>query len=551
MRVRIVLAVVLASVINAIGQVKDENRGEVLEYNISSPYHTIKTHLEYLQTDFFYPKVAAKVFHPDVLDGRDGQDLAIKLKQILDGHGLLVDLDELPRERNYFDSVSRRHRYVLFEKYPEIYLERIEGKWFYSRKTVNSIESLHAGLYRFGTDKLLNLLPKIGHKKYFGLHTWQHLGVLITLTFCFVFHKLFTWLFEMLIINVLLRFGYQKLAHEVVVPIARPLSYLVIFPILILMVPVLQLPIGMNRYVILTLRAVWPVFAIVFFYRLVDILAMYLEKLALKTENTLDDQLVPLVRKVLKTFVVVIGALFILNNLDLNITGIIAGLSIGGLAFALAAQDTLKNFFGSLMIFIDRPFQVGDWITCGDVDGIVEEVGFRATRVRTFRNSLMYVPNAQLTDRMVDNHGLRTLRRFNTTLSVTYDTPSHVMEVFIQGIRAILERHPDTRKDNYHVYFNDFAASSLDIMFVVHLAVSTRPDELRVRQEILLDIVKLASELGVNFAFPTQTLHVETFPGQLANNPSYEGDRDILKHKLNKWLADTANPENNLNPPTS
>jgi MscS family membrane protein len=542
MRVVVTMAMLLASLSSIPAQKLDEGV-IILEYNISSPYHTVKTHLEYLQEDNFFPKVASKVFFPEHIAGRDAEGLAIKLKQILDGNGLFVDLEELPREKNYLDSISRKHRFVLFPKYPEIYLERVGERWYYSRKTVNHIEQLHADTFKFGTDKLLNLLPKIGHKKYLGLHTWQHVGILITLTFCFVSHKIFTWLFELLIIKLLLRFGYEKLAHEVVVPIARPLSYLVIFPILILMVPVLQLPIVMNRYVVLLLRAIWPVFAIVFFYRLVDILAIYLEKLALKTENTLDDQLVPLVRKVLKTFVVVIGGLFILNNLDLNVTGIIAGLSIGGLAFALAAQDTLKNFFGSVMIFIDRPFQVGDWITCGEVDGIVEEVGFRATRIRTFSNSVMYVPNAILTDRMVDNHGLRPFRRFNTTIALTYDTPADLMEVFVEGVREILAYHPNTKKDNYHVYFHGLGDFSLDVIFVVHLMADTRSDELRIRQEILLGIVRLADTLGVNFAFPTQTLHVETFPEKKGNSPVYQQNRALYSEKMRAWVNEQVKKE--------
>ena len=333
------------------------------------------------------------------------------------------------------------------------------------------------------------------------------------------------------------RYGYDRVAEDILLPVARPISYLFIFVLLMIFVPVLQLPIGMNRYVTLVLRAVWPVFAIVFLYRLVDILSIYFTKLAEKTQSSLDDQLVPLIRKILKTFVVIIGVLFIFNNLDYDITGLIAGLSIGGLAFALAAQDTIKHFFGSIMIFVDKPFQVGDWISSGDIDGTVEEVGFRSTRVRTFRNSVTYVPNGVLTDRTVDNHGLRVYRRFYTQIAVTYDTPPDLIELFIEGLREIVKNHPDTRKDYYEIHLNDMASSSLNVMFYIFFKVDSWSDELKGRHEVLLSIIKLAKHLGVNFAFPTQTLHMESFPEKSSNSPHYQNDIEKLKTEMNLFLT--------------
>ena len=173
------------------------------------------------------------------------------------------------------------------------------------------------------------------------------------------------------------------------------------------------------------------------------------------------------------------------------------------------------------MIFIDRPFQIGDWITSGDIDGSVEEVGFRSSRIRTFRNSLMYVPNGKLADSVIDNHGMRQYRRFYTQIAVTYDTPPELINTFVEGLRKIVETHPDTRKDYYNVYFNDMAAFSLNIMFYIFFEVPDWGAELKARHEVLMQILKLGNELGVNFAFPTQTLHMENFPGQQSLSPSY------------------------------
>jgi len=207
------------------------------------------------------------------------------------------------------------------------------------------------------------------------------------------------------------------------------------------------------------------------------------------------------------------------------------------LAFALAAQDTIKNFFGSLMIFVDRPFQVGDWITSGDLDGTVEEVGFRSTRIRTFRNSVMSIPNGVITNQMIDNHGLRVYRRFMTTIALTYDTPPELIDVFVKGLKQIVEDHPKTRKDYYEIHFNNMGSSSLDVLFYIFFNVPSWTDELVARHEVLLEIVRLAEHLGVNFAFPTQTLHVETFPEKKGNSPEYIDSSPELKKKLEDYVS--------------
>jgi MscS family membrane protein len=296
----------------------------------------------------------------------------------------------------------------------------------------------------------------------------------------------------------------------------------VVFLFIMIFYPVLQLPVEITRYISFAFRAILPFFATIVFYKLVDVFSLYLESLAGKGESNLDNHVIPLIRKVLRVFVVVIGGLFILQNLDVNITALLAGISIGGLALALAAQDTLKNFFGSLMIFIDKPFSVGHWITTGDLDGTVEEVGFRSTRIRTFRNSLTYVPNGKLADSTIDNHGLREYRRFFFHIAITYDTPPDLIEVFVEGLRKIVDTHPNTRKDFYIVEFNDMGDFSLKIMFYIFFAVPTWPQELKARHEVLIEIVRLAEKLGVRFAFPTQTVHMESFPDKKGLTPKHD-----------------------------
>ncbi|MGK7396792.1 MAG: mechanosensitive ion channel family protein [Candidatus Cyclobacteriaceae bacterium M3_2C_046] len=510
-----------------------ESETQDLSYNLSSPYHALSTHLNNLEENNYQPQIAARPFMQEGVSLDDAQEMALKLKQVLNGAGIFVDLSEVPRNPDFLDSLLEDHVYKITERYPEIFLTREGSRWYYSEETINAIDELHNQIFPFGTEFLLDFLPKFGSRKIWGLHVWQHLAILIIILISFSVYKVLNFVFERLISQTLSRLGYKNIARKFILPIAKPFSILVVFLLIMFMVPIIQLPTEISRYVILGLRGIWPIFATAIFYHLVDILGIYLQNLANRTKSTLDDQLVPLIRKTLKAFVIVVGGMFILQNLDFDVTALLAGLSIGGLAFALAAQDTIKNFFGSLMIFIDKPFQIGDWITSGEIDGTVEEVGFRSTRVRTFRNSVTYVPNGKLADFVIDNHGLRQYRRFYTQITITYDTPPELIQLFVEGLRKIVEEHPETRKDYFNIYLNDLASYSLNVMFYIFFAVPTWPEELRCRHEIIIEIIKLADQLGVRFAFPTQTLHMENFPGQESLTPVFDKDVQEIRRQLN------------------
>ncbi|PIQ48692.1 MAG: mechanosensitive ion channel protein [Cytophagales bacterium CG12_big_fil_rev_8_21_14_0_65_40_12] len=509
-----------------------------LPSRFNSPYEVIYNHLKYLQEDTYLPGQAAKSLSRSGFSEEELENLSIELKQIFDGSGSYIYLDEVPRSNDYFDSTISKNRYILFKEFPDVYVQKEGGQWLYASKTVQQIDQIHKTVYPFGTDKLLNLLPKIGSRKFVGLHLWQLAGGLIIITIAFTLHFVLTIILKSIIFKLLHHYGKVDLANNLILPVAKPFSLLLVFAFVSLLIPTLQLPIAFSKYLILALNALLPLFATVFFYKMVDILGAYLKRVAEKSENTLDDQLVPLVRKILKTFVVLVGFIAILKGLKFDIWPLITGLSIGGLAVALAAQDTLKNFFGSVMIFIDRPFQIGDWITSDEVDGTVEEVGFRSTRIRTFRDSVMYVPNSVISNRTVDNHGRRQYRRYFTKLAITYDTPANLIEVFVQGIEKIVLNHPETRKDYYNIFLNEYGASSLDVMLYVFFKVPSWNDELRCRQEIMLSVNRLAEQLGVRFAFPTQTMMVEQFPGKMSLTPNYNLSKEEMKKQMEAFFID-------------
>ncbi|MFT5200990.1 MAG: MscS family membrane protein [Candidatus Aldehydirespiratoraceae bacterium] len=269
-------------------------------------------------------------------------------------------------------------------------------------------------------------------------------------------------------------------------------------------------------------------------YRAIDIGVDVLARRASATETMLDDSLVPLLRTTMRLFVTAVGILFVLQNLDVNVSSLIAGLGLGGLAIALAAQDTVRNVLGGATIFADKPFEVGDWVIVDGVEGTVETVGFRSTRVRTFYNSLVSVPNGNLMNTGIDNMGQRRWRRYKTTLGVGYHTKPDQMQAFVEGIRAIIQASPGMRQDYYMVEFHGFGATSLDVLVYCFMDAPDWNAELRTRHVLNLDIMRLAESLQVDFAFPTQTLHIAEMPGQRPQLPDVP-DRERLREIVDSF----------------
>jgi MscS family membrane protein len=243
-------------------------------------------------------------------------------------------------------------------------------------------------------------------------------------------------------------------------------------------------------------------------YRLVDLVAHLLQKKALQTANRFDDMLVPLMRRTSKLFLTLAGAIYVASYISDDLYGVVAGLSIGSLAVGFAAKDSIENLFGTVTVLMDKPYQLGDWVRVGDIDGSVEEVGFRSTKIRTFYNSVITVPNSRFIAAHVDNMGARRYRRIKTMVTLAYATPPLRIEAFCEAVRELIRKHPYTRKDYYHVYLNELSASSLDVLVYCFVETPDWSTELREKHRLYLDILKVAAGLGVEIAFPTQTLHV-------------------------------------------
>ncbi|MFT7603704.1 MAG: MscS family membrane protein, partial [Saprospiraceae bacterium] len=331
-------------------------------------------------------------------------------------------------------------------------------------------------------------------------------------------------------LNTYFKFGI--LDNKKVIKIAQAISLLFLFWLIRLLIPVLQLPIAATETIILILRIALTILFVVLAIRIVRLAMDYAMNFAEGTEQRMDDQLIPIIRRSLIILFSIIGILNILHLLDVNVTALIAGVSIGGLALALAAQDTVKNLIGSAMIFFDRPFQIGDYIIGGGVEGTVKEVGFRTTRIQTLDTSIVSVPNGTIANLAITNLGVRVFRLISTTLTVTYDTSPDLIEKFIEGLKKLILSHPLTRKEGYYVHFTSLDASSLNILFRSYINVNTYADELKAKESILLGILRLAESLNVSFAFPSSSVYINTASTDTNANSGN------LDEKIEKFLED-------------
>jgi len=241
------------------------------------------------------------------------------------------------------------------------------------------------------------------------------------------------------------------------------------------------------------------------FARLADaLIEEYIVPITEKSKSDLDDQLLPIFRKGLKIIIWVMGIIIGLNNAGYDVGAVLAGLGIGGLAFALAAQDTVKNFFGGIMIFADKPFAIGDRIQIGDIDGTVKEIGIRSTRVETLAGRIVTVPNSMFSDDAVENVDLEPSRKIVLNLGLTYDMKADQMEEAMQTLKDIAKDNSAHIKEDVFVGFNSFGDFSLGIIFIYY--IKKEADILNAQTAMNLDILRRFGDKGLEMAFPTQTI---------------------------------------------
>jgi MscS family membrane protein len=510
---------------------------EDAEITLLTPRNTAYIHLYYLQRDSYEPDSAARAFHPSI-PHEERVSLARKLKQVYDGHGLFVVMERIPDNPEFIDTATNEHIYVPFQRdLPNIFLERIDTLWYYSPASVESIHSEHNSLFPLGSELWINLLPFDTEFEFLGLEGWQVVAAGIIAIIVILLHLFISGFIR----PIVTRFAVRRINIPDVDPklirrISRVISLLIVLYVLKLLIPSLLLPITLSEFLMKSIRLVNTVFIGVLLYRMVELLTAYFGVLSDKTNTRMDKQALPIIDKVLKFAVIIVVAMHALALMDVNVTALVAGMSIGGLALALASQDTARNFIGSIIIFIDQPFQVGDFIQGNNFVGSVVEVGFRSTRIMLINTSIVTIPNGQLSDMQITNFGKRKFRMMDPKISLTYDTPPDRIEVFMEGIKDIIMEHPKIVKENFIVNFFEMADYSLVVFVRAYIDVPDFFTELRVKEEFFLSVMRLAASVGVRFAFPSSTLYIEQFPEKQVMIPKYEKDKETVRNEMMTYL---------------
>ncbi len=252
-------------------------------------------------------------------------------------------------------------------------------------------------------------------------------------------------------------------------------------------------------------RSVIIIYITLGFYNLAggDILKELSEKI------NLEQSVLSFTAKMIRFIIIALSITIIAQEWDYDISGFVAGLGLGGLAFALAAKDTASNIFGGIAIILDKPFTVGDWISSPSVEGTVEDMSLRTTKVRTFANALVTVPNSVLVNEAVTNWARMKKRRISFHLGVTYTTPRVKLQACVNRIKELLENHSEVHQDLIMVRFDQFNDSSLDIFIYFFTKTKVWPEFLAVKEEINFKIMEILEGEGVSVAFPSRSVYFE------------------------------------------
>jgi MscS family membrane protein len=251
-------------------------------------------------------------------------------------------------------------------------------------------------------------------------------------------------------------------------------------------------------------------------HRCVEPFSFFIDKLTLAFGTELTSALKQFFIKGLKIFIALIGLTAILNEWGINVIGLLASLSLAGAAIALAAKETLTNIFSTLTIILDKMFKPGDWIQTPDVEGVVEEIGSRATKIRTFSKGLVTIPNGTLVNSAVANWSEMTQRRIKMRIGLEYRTSREQIDHIIQRLKNYLQKNPDVETDASKVvtlvYLVEFNTSSIDILLYYFTKTTNWQEWMRIREENMLEFMHIIEEEGASFAFPSQQIYVEKLP---------------------------------------
>lgn len=375
--------------------------------------------------------------------------------------------------------------------------------------------SLHAGAQMVSTE-----MQDLFEKVVFLIPNWKWLALVAGIVVLVGFKYAVSWGIKK--IKFERRFSNEKTFVQIFIKleIEKSIGWILTAMLGRVLIDSLSLTANLESYLLIFIKIVLAFNLIRIGYLAADAFGKLAQGWASKTESTIDDQLAPLATKAFKVLVVIFGILMFMDSVGIKVGPFLAGLGIGGVALAFAAQDTVANMFGTLMIILDAPFKMGDRIKLGDTEGFVEEVGFRSTRIRTFYNSTVTLPNSVVAKEKIDNLSERNGNiRFRQMIGLTYDATMPQIQQFIQNLRYQLKQDPSIDQNRTSISLHGFGESSLNVLVNFHYRLLDSEDE-NVRNEGYLALIhQLVMQMNLDFAFPTQTMIVQNKPMPVPPQP--------------------------------
>ena len=353
-------------------------------------------------------------------------------------------------------------------------------------------------------DRLLNAFTQT----FLGVAIWRIIAAGVIM--------IFTLLMRKIVVSFLIRI-FRKLTaktentidDQIVEALDPPARLIVITLGIIFALQVLGFAVTNDTFAGHLVRTLF-IFAIFWsIYRSADIIKDILVKISERAANGLDDIVLPYITRGIKVLVVIIAISVIAKEWRYDVGAILAGLGLGGLAFALAAQETLANFFGGLTIMIDKPFIVGDLIQTTTVEGTVEDIGFRSTKLRTAEHALVSVPNSIIAKGAITNWSKMGKRRIKFNLGIRYDTSTSQIEALLKRVRTMLTDNPQIHPDTIFVYFDAFGESSYDLFFNFFTKTTKWQDYLKVKEEVNLELLHILDDLNICIEYPSTSVYME------------------------------------------
>jgi len=479
---------------------------------------TLKTFLEAFQQ----PRVS---LNPDPLEE------AVKcldLQSIPSEYRALKGLESSVQIKEIIDSVENFHPedapvekdgppFVIFRsQLGEIVIARqATGEWLFTRETIQFLPLLLASIEdekrRTGTailtqsesigSQIREKMPPVLKQNILFLELWQWLGLLILLIFGVLVWRVTQTIVSLTLGNVFRR-HYPTLTDEQIKNLYSPIGLLaaaLIFRPGLRGLALTQNSLTFFRTLIFILTAVSIIW---FAYRTVDLITAGLRKRSLETESQTDDLLVPFISVIMRIAIVVTGSMVVAENLDFNVTSLIAGLGIGGIAIALASQETLSNFFGSLVLLIERPFTSKDHVSIDGIQGTIKEIGLRSTRILTIDNSLITLPNSNIAKATIINEGIKGCRSWVVKISVPYKNGAQKVEQICAGIKEIITKSEFFNREIFKIHLFDLVPPSLILRVELNFVSDNDDVELAGRHQFIMEILRLADQLAIELEVP-------------------------------------------------